>query len=102
LDANYFYFDGSFDLSFSFYEQNKKRRVMIMKDSKGNLFFENNLFRVTCLAKTWNESPGIRIQVKQPNGRLHFGPEISLEEVPDLLQFIQEALTTEQIFQDGE
>ncbi|MBC8277625.1 MAG: hypothetical protein H8E46_05290 [FCB group bacterium] len=53
------------------------------EDQKGQKYREIKLsdgcVRITLL-KTWNEEPGFRIQIKEPNGHLRPGPEMPFKQ----------------------
>ncbi len=48
------------------------------KDGAGNTYFEVGNVRITCVEKTFNGKPGLRIQAYQTNGRLNTGPELPI------------------------
>ena len=64
-------------------------------DSKGNIFFDVENIRVTVLPKTWNGSPGIRIQAYKGKGNSMFqGAELPIPDKNvafDLLTAIHKA-----------
>lgn len=47
-------------------------------DGSGNIYVETGNVRITFVLRTWDESPGVRIQAKRVDGGLMWGPEIPI------------------------
>ena len=58
------------------------------KDSSGNYFneieMEDAAIRLTFIERGWNDSPSIRIQIKEGSGHLRQGPEIPIKYLGDI------------------
>ncbi len=57
-------------------------------DSAGQKFFEMGNVRITCILKTFNGHPGLRIQACQ-NGKPMQGPEIPLADKADAFELVK-------------
>jgi hypothetical protein len=55
-------------------EEPKKMEEKV--DGSGNVYVETGNARITFVPRTWDESPGVRIQAKKVGGGLNWGPEI--------------------------
>ncbi len=99
-----FIFIGCFDDSRSFcmvpcgvyiaHKVNTQREVS-MEDRNGSAYFEVGNLRITCLAKSWDGNPGIRIQSYREGGGLHRGAEIPIPDRKsafELLEAVSQAL----------
>lgn len=64
-------------------------------DGAGQSYTEAGNLRITCVARTWNDSPGLRIQSYKANGQLNPGAEIPVPDKAaafDLVNALLEAL----------
>lgn len=66
-------------------------------DSSGQTYFDVGNVRITCIASTWSDEPGIRIQAYKPEGGLFPGAELPVptkEIAFDFLRAIHSAFET--------
>lgn len=64
-------------------------------DSAGQSYSEAGNIRITCVARTWNGQPGLRIQSYKENGQLNPGAEVPVPDKAtayDLINALTEAL----------
>ncbi|MCK5604888.1 hypothetical protein KAR91_23560 [Candidatus Pacearchaeota archaeon] len=67
-----------------------------MKDSADNRYIEKSIpngnVRVTYVDQGWDNTPSVRLQIRESNGHLRQGPEIPIASVGELVGAIVELL----------
>ena len=68
-----------------------------MKDSAGNRYKEKEIpsghVRVTYVEQGWDDTPSVRIQIREEGGHLRQGPEVPIASIGNVVGAVVELLS---------